>query len=336
MNFFNKFTSALLVTSFVSVISGCDAMFHDDLTNCPQGVYVNFYTKTACELSERPLGKVSKLHLLAFDNQQKLVAVEEQADVELTKDYNVLMPVGNGTYSFIAWTGATPTLFDNANLVVGETTKDDVMLALKQQTNGKYVDLSGNKLYQGETAKPVLVENPETHGSVYKYTSINLGEKTYRINVLVKLDKSLKGKVDIKDFVVKVTAGNGKLNINGTTPLKQTVAEYPFVPVTATDSSYTIDYTTLDLVTGRNNTISLTDIQNNVLLWEKDLIATVLLGSGIIKNPNVNLECDHDLTVEFIIGDKCKDCSKPSGTYVCAAIFVNNWQVHSYKYILNN
>lgn len=114
MKFLNKFFGVLSLAATFATLTGCDAMFHDDLANCPQGVYVNFYTKTSCETKERDLGKVSNLHVLAFDYNHKLVAVKEEKDIFLTRDYKVLMPVGNGTYSFLGWTGATPSLFDNA------------------------------------------------------------------------------------------------------------------------------------------------------------------------------------------------------------------------------
>lgn len=338
MNFLNKFTGVLFFAATAATLTGCDAMFHDDLADCPQGVYVNFYTKTSCETAERDLGKVSQLHVLAFDYNHKLVAVKEEKDVNLTRDHKVLMPVGNGTYSFIGWAGATPALFDNAPLTLGTTTKEDVMLALKHQANGQYLDLAGHQLYQGISEKPILMEDPATHGSVYKNVAVNLLEKTYRIKVQVKVDPSLQGKVNVNDFALNVTGGNGTLQINGETPNNLAVAAYPKTIVAKTNDAYTYDYTTLDLKTGKNNTISLVNTVTNDTIWNADLLGTALLGgpSGLMKNPNVNIDCDHDLDVVFVIGDKCKDCHKPSGTYVCAAIYVNAWLVHSYKYTLLN
>ena len=182
------------------------------------------------------------------------------------------------------------------------------------------------------------MEDPATHGSVYKNVAVNLLEKTYRIKVQVKVDPSLQGKVNVNDFALNVTGGNGTLQINGETPNNLAVAAYPKTIVSKTNDAYTYDYTTLDLKTGKNNTISLVNTVTNDTIWNADLLGTALLGgpSGLMKNPNVNIDCDHDLDVVFVIGDKCKDCRKPSGTYVCAAIYVNAWLVHSYKYTLLN
>lgn len=334
MNFLNKFTGVLFLAATAATLTGCDAMFHDELADCPQGVYVNFYTKTSCETSARDLGKVTNLHVLAFDHNKKLVAVKEEKDINLTREHKVLMPVSNGTFSFIGWTGATPTLFNNASLTLGKTTQEDVMLALKKQANGHYADLAGHQLYQGVSDNSVLLEDPATHGSVFKDVAVNLKEKTYRVRVQVKIDESLKGKLNVNDFALTVKGGNGTLNINGETPNKLEVADYPKTIVSKTNDAYTLDFTTLDLKTGKNNTISLVNTLTNDVLWNADLLGTALLGgpSGVLKNPNVNIDCDHDLDVLFVIGDKCKDC----GTAVCAAIYVNAWQVHSYKYTLLN
>ena len=52
-----------------------------------------------------------------------------------------------------------------------------------------------------------------------------------------------------------------------------------------------------------------------------------LLGTVLLKNDNVNLACDNDFNVKFVIKDKCLNC----GTYICWAIYVNDWQIHSYE-----
>jgi hypothetical protein len=58
----------------------------------------------------------------------------------------------------------------------------------------------------------------------------------------------------------------------------------------------------------------------------KELYRGDLLGTLLLKNPNVNLACDHDFVVRFTTEDKC-DC----GTYTIMEIWVNNWLVHSYE-----
>ncbi len=337
MKFLNKFFGVLSLAATFATLTGCDAMFHDDLANCPQGVYVNFYTKTSCETKERDLGKVSNLHVLAFDYNHKLVAVKEEKDIFITRDYKVLMPVGNGTYSFIGWTGATPSLFDNAPLTPGVTTKEDVMLALKKQNNGQYVDLANHQVFQGLSEKPILMEDPATHGSVFKNVSVNLLEKTYRLKVTIRLDATVQGKKKVEDFLLRITSGNGTLNINGETPNNLPVAEYPKTVAAQTPTSITYDFTTLDLKTGKNNTISLFDTKKPATqdsIWNSDLVATALMGgpSGYLHNPNVNLDCDHDLNILFIIAEE----PTKKGNYMASSIFVNDWQVHAYKFKLHN
>ncbi|WP_211639970.1 FimB/Mfa2 family fimbrial subunit, partial [Porphyromonas levii] len=142
-----------------------------------------------------------------------------------------------------------------------------------------------------------------------------------------------KDKLDPKDFVVSIMSANGTLNIDGTMPLGvdalKAVVNYKPFGTTYTDDSMKTSFTLMDLKTGYNNTISLINTKTGQeFLGEKglDLIGKILLGNN---NPNVNLACDHDFNVELVIKDKCLNC----GTYMCFAIYVNNWQVHSYEYI---
>lgn len=349
MNLFHKFTAAALFSAMFS-LTACDAMFHDDLADCEQGVYVNFYSKTSCDKDSSYLGKVSQLHVLAFDQNNKLAAIKQEKEVNLSKDYKVLMPVKNGQFSFIAWTGLDNNNFSTANLVVGQTTKQDLMFQLNQQADGKYNDLGEHQLFNGQSKNDVVLEDPAKVGELFKTTDINLLEKTYRINVSVKVDKeTLKEwekdakkprKADINDFVLRITSGNAKVNVDGTTVLNQEVYEYPARLLESTAEGYKVQYTLPNLVSGANTTISLVDTKardkdNNIVpetLWSKDLMATALLGSGLVRNPNVNLDCDHDLDIEFFVKDKCKDCY----TYVCGSILVEAWQVHSYSIQLGN
>ncbi|MFC4677192.1 FimB/Mfa2 family fimbrial subunit, partial [Dysgonomonas termitidis] len=78
--------------------------------------------------------------------------------------------------------------------------------------------------------------------------------------------------------------------------------------------------TILKLATGCNTSLVIRNRADNSELYRGDLLGTLLL-----KNPEVNLACDHDFTIRFTAKDQCR-----CGTYMITEIWVNNWLVHSY------
>jgi hypothetical protein len=77
----------------------------------------------------------------------------------------------------------------------------------------------------------------------------------------------------------------------------------------------------MSLTTGFDNTLVVRHRGSGAELYRGDLLGTLLL-----KNPGVNLACDHDFTIRFTTADRC-DC----GTYTVMEIWVNRWLVHSYE-----
>jgi len=77
----------------------------------------------------------------------------------------------------------------------------------------------------------------------------------------------------------------------------------------------------LKLETGQENTLVIKSKEGETELFRGSLLGTLLL-----KNPEVNLACDHDFVIDFTAEDQC-DC----GEYIILEIRVNNWLVHSYQ-----
>lgn len=315
MNLQNK----ILITLFAlgTILWGCDSLIYDDMKDCPQGVYVKFYSMTPCAVDSTFIGQVSDMHLFTFNDKDVLVSVINQKNVSLERNYEVLVPVTNGYYSFIGWAGVNDK-FTVASFNEGVTTKQDVMLTLKSQ-NKQAEALGNHQVWQG--VSPVVhLQDPAVVGTEYKYTAVNLQEVTNRINVEIELHESVLKDANPKDFTVEIVSANGTMNIDGSMPLKTEVLTYPSV-VTHTDKSLKAQYSLMDLKTGYGNMITVRNIKTDEVIWHSDLIGSILL-----KNPDVNLECKNDFDVKFIIRDKCLDC----GTYVCWEIFVEGWPVHSY------
>ncbi|ERI81932.1 hypothetical protein HMPREF1981_02801 [Bacteroides pyogenes F0041] len=315
MNLRNKILLAIFA---LGTIVGCDSLIYDDLKDCPQGVYVSFYSKTPCAEDSTFIGDVSDLYLFAFDENNILAGSTFLKNASLTRDYHILMPLKQGYYTFVAWTGIND-LFDIPSFKTGATKKTDLMLTLRAQNN-QVKALGSHKVWQGASPS-VMLPSTEKEGSIYKYTAVNLQEVTNRINVEIAIHESIREKVNPQDFAVEITSANGKMNIDRRIVGGSDVLNYP-ASIDYTSSSLKASFTLMDLKMGYNSMITLRNTKTNEIIWQSDLIGSILL-----KLPNVNLDCRNDFNVKFEIKDKCLDCY----TFICWAIYVNNWQIHSYE-----
>jgi len=94
----------ILAICTLVTIMGCDNLIYDDNSDCPQGVYVSFYSKTPC--AEEPIyPTVEHLEVFAFDKNGVLAGIHEVDNPKLSADYEIYMPLPEGYYTFVAWTG---------------------------------------------------------------------------------------------------------------------------------------------------------------------------------------------------------------------------------------
>lgn len=156
MNILGKFTALAALALATTVLGSCDSMFHDDLADCPQGVYVRFYQQkdNGCfdnkaflngspsnsKPSFAPVGKVNNLYVLAFDKNTGLLAnyVAADKEINLSRTHETLLPLSQGDYELVAWSGNADN-FRSANLQKGVTKKSDVFFQLRQQQDGSLV-----------------------------------------------------------------------------------------------------------------------------------------------------------------------------------------------------
>lgn len=312
MNLQNKILFMLFALG--TIFGGCDSLIYDDLSDCPQGVYVKFYSMTPCQVDSLYPSDIRNLNVYAFDKNDILISSQEVKDATLGKNYRLLVPVpSHGLYTFVAWGGINDH-YTLQSFQTGKTTKKEVLLSLKHaQTVAE--NLTGTKLYQG-ISPAVMMPDPKDVGSWYEYTAVNMQEVTNRIEVIVEgLPET-----DVKNYSIGLTLRNSDYTFDGQIAMKGDSINYP-AQTTVTGEVISAKFTTLKLATGYHDWIIIKDTKNNKVLYHGDLLGTLLL-----KNPNVNLACDHDFVIRFRAKDKC-EC----GTYVITEIFVNNWLVHSYE-----
>lgn len=322
MNLRNKIWITLFALGAISW--GCDDIIFDDLADCPQGVYVKFYSMTPCETDSTFLGDVSSLTVFAFDENDRLVTQETRQNVTLSRDFEVLMPVSNGNFSFVGWAGVDNN-FALGTFTNGTTTKKNVMLTLNS-TAGVAANLSGTRVWQGESPV-VFLPDPADYASFYEHTAVNLQEITNRVELIVEFDRATMKEYDLEELHVEVSSGNGTMRIDGTMPQNQTSLVYPSSTPVYDDNVATWNYNMMDLRTGYENKLHVYYTGNEEqgeTVFNGDLIAMILLAA---QDGRVNLDCDNDFTIKVVIKDYCVEC----WTHFSCSIYVNDWLVHSYS-----
>ena len=341
----NKLTGVFFTLGLGFLLSGCESMFHDDLDNCPQAVYVKLYN-TTCKADSIGLNTQSNVHLLAFDEDNKLAASAELKDIDLGNKQKgfteVRLPIKSDTpdqdrvYNIYAWTGVNGKF--SADAKIGQK-KDEIFASLRSGAESQYVNLGSDRVYFGQAGRSVVLKNPAKNGSQEDHIAVPVGELTYRLNVSVVLDKSMLGRKDppsIREFGLEIKSGNGTYNFDATHAQNSPISSYqPNGPVVYNDTALVAKYTVMDLQTGLGSQVRISYSKNGQtrdvempIDIQHDLVAAILAYASNPKNKfSFNLNCEHDIDLKFLIKDKCDGC----GQYMCTGVFINDWLVHTFE-----
>ena len=333
MKLINKIIIAIfaLGTIFVS----CDTLIYDNLEDCAQGVYVKFYSMTPCDKTDSSfVGEVESITLLAFDQSGRL-AVEpiRKENQNLTSDYEILMLLPSGSYTFVGWAGVNDK-FDLKEMKPGTTTKKDVMLALKSNNNVA-ANLTGTQVWQGESPVVHLPEAAQ-YGTLYRYTAVNLQELTNRVNVTVTFTELMAELYDGSKFFVEISSESGTYNIDGTMPMDQPALQFPITQsIPFADRQFTESFEMMDLQPKQGNILKVYYIDEDAeeekdrikYVFNGDLVGAILLGAK--DNPGkINLFCENEFDVRLNVIGACENCPD---TYFSCEVWINDWKVHSYS-----
>ena len=310
MNVRGKIIGILLIVSGTFMLGGCEAVIFEDMLDCPQGVYIKFYSKTPCDADSLYPADIKNLHVYVFDANDKYVNVYTADDVTLSKDYEFLVPIyPHGKYSFVAWSGID-SHYTLQNLQAGVTTKDALLLQLKR-TAEQAENIKGTTLYAG-TSPYVFLPDPEVvQAAFYEHTAIQMTEYSNRVEVIVE------GFEQPQDYVVDIAMRNGDYAVKGNMLLQGDMLHYP-PEYSYADKTLSAKFTLLKLETGYDDWLTIKTNDGETIFYQQDFLGTLLL-----QNPDVNLSCDHDFVIRF----KVKENNE---TYVVTEVWVNDWLIHSY------
>ncbi len=308
----------------VMLTAGCRKnLIFDDNEQCLSYIHVHFYSKTPCQTDSSYLGKVSNLTLLAFDAQKRLQYISQQENVDMNRDFSVVVPIKQaGKFTFIAWTGLDDD-FIVEKLRVGESTQQDLMAHIREN-KGVLSDLTGKQVYAGMSQTPVEMADPKEVGTFSKDSYVNLLERTYRIKVITTFETEHKKVVLQRNNIGvelksphKGFTPDGKF-ILGSVGSSSSILRYPgqFDYIRENEFSYT--FTTLGIFSG--NILTVEYLQDGKRLFMADVLDDILQ-----KRPEINLACTHDLEIKILFKQK------PELSFYTASIWLNSWLIHSYK-----
>lgn len=288
--------------------SGCIKEEYD--CDYSQKLIVSLYSKSLCETDTVYTAGVKDLTLCVFDKNDLLVAYVHKGNVTLTKGYSEEITIAEkGIYTVMAWSGINATYFETNQPQLGKTTKSDWLFRLQRSKNVA-ASIDEGAVYSGES-RAVYMDGG-TSGDV-ETISVNLQEITNRLTI------SIEGlNEDGEEYEVYVESDNGSMMLDGRIGKDEVIKHNPVA--LSHGAQLNADFSLLKLETGHNNTIV---IRNKVS--GKELYRGSLLGTLLLKNPEVDLNCDHDFVIRFTTQDQC-EC----GNYVITEIWVNNWLVHTY------
>lgn len=288
-------------------LSGC---IRDD-TDCYYSptLIVSLYSMSPCETDTVYPTGIKDITLCVFDKNDILVAYVHKDNVTLGKGYTEEITVTEkGIYTVMAWSGIYTGYFDLNQPQLGQTTKKDWLFHLKRLQNIA-VSIEGIQVYAGES-RAVYMDGAISRS---ERASVNLQEITNRLTVTIEgLNRNE------EEYEVYIESDNGSMQLDGSIAEDEIVRFNPMISIN--NGRLNERFSLLKLETGHNNTIV---IRHKIS--GKELYRGSFLGTLLLKNPEVNLDCDHDFIIRFTTQDQC-EC----GTYTIQEIWVNNWLVHSY------
>lgn len=291
-------------------MNGC--IEEENRTDCKQGIRVSFYSKSSCLTDTVYPNWSSNMILCVFDQSNTLTTYITKENVELSKNYmeELLITSGSGVYTVTTWFGINTSTYDINDLKPGITKKDDILFRLKRTQESAY-SLEGEQVYFGES--PAFYINSKEY--TVQNTTVNLQEISNRLTVSIEGINS-----DPEEYEIYIESSSSSMNLDGTIA-QDILLRYDSEKRTSTSMQVIDEFTLLKLETGYTYTLVIKNKKNEQELYRESLLGTLLL-----KNPYVNLDCDHDFTIQFTAKDLC-EC----GTYTIMEIWVNNWLVHSYN-----
>jgi hypothetical protein len=287
---------------------GCD--IRDEAGDCALSV-VSLYSQTPCDAAAEYPESIDAVNVLAFDGEGILYQSYESGSIKALRDYSLQVPLPEGLYNIMAWSGLDGNVLDMSRLKAGTARAEDIIFSLRASDAGLSLP-HGTRIYCGVSA-PLIITDDSRRFDDFRNTAVNMLEITNRVNVV------LDGLPDPADYEAVIETTATAMCADGTLAVGAETQRY--IPESyVRDLALTADFTLLKLDVAYDNMLVIRSKADG-----KELFRGSLLGTLLLKNPYVNPQCQNDFTIRFTADDIC-EC----GTYMITEIWVNSWLVHSY------
>ena len=197
----NKWLKGVMAAAMtLTVVTSCNDMWHQDYSDCPNGVYVKFKYDYNLQRADMFNDHVGQVTLYVFDDKGNYITQQTETNSALSSplnDPNYVMHVENlqpGKYQFLALAGqnayADQLQSGRAKFVRTELAKGDnikkLEVNLDHQSRGDYDEVENHVMPLDTLWHGKMLESVEVSSSEAAYATIPLVRDTKKINVALR------------------------------------------------------------------------------------------------------------------------------------------------------
>lgn len=241
---------------------------------------------------------VDRLSVFIFNDKGFFISQVNDSLIWIDDNYELELPYRQGSYQFVTWAGYDETTYGITTCIPGKTHIKDFFLFLKRNTDNRITN-QPKLLYHGMHKTVTLDEHEKT------VAWINLKQITNHIRVIAyNLDNAISHNIYIED-------NNGKYGYSSLFADDDRITYTPvYVRLAKGSNTLTADFNVMKLDKNRMPRLQILD-ETNAVCYDENLIGE-LLG----KNPDINLENEHDFTIEISFDG-----------YIPINIKINGWDI---------
>ncbi len=208
----------------LTVVTSCNDMWHQDYSDCPNGIYVKFKYDYNLQRADMFKDHVGQVTLYVFDEKGNYITQQTETNSALSsplKDPNYVMHVENllpGKYQFLALAGqnayAEQLTTQRAKFVRTEPTDGrdikKLEVNLDHQNRGDYDEVENHAMPLDTLWHGMMLNPVEVSSSKAAYATIPLVRDTKKINVALR-DLDFPQDMDVNDYTMIIEDHNARI-----------------------------------------------------------------------------------------------------------------------------
>jgi len=287
----------MILTAWPFIMTSCIKESLPECTPDDTGIVLKFRYTTGTDTKSDENG-VDRLSVFIFDDKGLFISQVNDSLIWIDDNYELELPYKQGSYQFVTWAGYDEATYGITACIPGQTHIEDFFLFLKRDTDNRITN-QPKLLYHGMHNTVTLDEHEKT------IVWINLKQITNHIRVIAyNLDKAVSHNIYIED-------NNGKYGYSSLFADDDRITYIPvYMRLAKESNTLTADFNVMKLDKNRIPRLRILD-EANTICYDENLIGE-LLG----KNPDINLDNEHDFTIEISFDG-----------YTPVDIKINGWEI---------